>query len=52
MVASAPITPTRPRWVLYRRLASIVLQIANLFILGSIESKNNTLVATIAVRVT
>jgi hypothetical protein len=42
----------RPRFVFYCRSTAVVLQIANLLILGSIESKNDTIAATIAVRVT
>jgi hypothetical protein len=44
--------PSCPRFVFYRRSTSVVLQIANLLILASIESKNDTIAATIAVRVT
>jgi hypothetical protein len=51
-VSPAPIAPARPRWIFYRRSTAVVFQIANLLILGSIESKNNTIAATIAVRVT
>ena len=51
-VSPAPIAPVCPRFVFYRRSTSIVFQIANLLILGSIESNNNTIAATIAVRVT
>ena len=46
------LAPVRPRWIFYRRSTAIVLQIANLLILGSIESNYDTLAATIAVRVT
>jgi hypothetical protein len=44
--------PVCPRWVFYRRGYAIVLQTANLLILGSIESNNNTIAATIALKVT
>jgi hypothetical protein len=44
--------PVRPRWIFYRRSTAIVLQIANLLILGSISANNTTIAATIAVRVT
>ena len=53
MMSPAPYAaPSCPRWVFYRRSTSFVLQVANLLILGSIESKNDTIAATIAVRVT
>lgn len=53
LVSPAPYSaPARPRFVFYRRSTAIVLQIANLLILGSIETNNNTLAATIAVKVT
>jgi hypothetical protein len=52
-VSPAPYAaPSCPRWVFYRRSTSFVLQVANLLILGNIESKNDTIAATIAVRVT
>jgi hypothetical protein len=52
-VSPAPISQIRSsRFVFYRRSTSIVLQVANLLILGSIESNNDTIVATIAVKVT
>ena len=51
-VSLAPVAPARPRWIFYRRSTAVMLQIANLLILGSIESNNDTIAATIAVRVT
>jgi len=52
-VSLAPTSaPACPRWVFYRRSTAIVLQVANLLILGSIESNNNTIAATITVKVT
>ena len=44
--------PARPGFVFYRRSQAVVLTLANLLILASIESNNDTIAATIAVRVT
>lgn len=53
LVSPAPQSaPARTRFVFYRRSTSIVLTLANLLILASIESNNNTIAATIAVKVT
>jgi hypothetical protein len=53
LVSPAPQSaPARQRFVFYRRSTAVVLQVANLLILGSIESNNDTIAATIAVRVT
>jgi hypothetical protein len=49
LVTSAP---ARPGFVFYRRSQAVVLTLANLLILASIESNNDTIAATIAVRVT
>ncbi len=44
--------PVCSRFVFYRRSTAIVPQVANLLILRGIEYNNNTLEATIAVKVT
>jgi hypothetical protein len=46
------LVPARPRFVFYRRGYAVVLQVSNLLILGSISASNNTIAATIAVKVT
>jgi hypothetical protein len=52
-VSPAPISaPVRPRFVFYRRSTAVVLTLANLLILASFESNNDTIAATIAVKVT
>jgi hypothetical protein len=38
--------------VLYKRGYAVVLQVAHLLILANVESNNNTIVATIALKVT
>ena len=53
LVSPAPMLRLRsPRFVFYRRGYAVVLTLANLLILASIELNNDTIVATIAVRVT
>ena len=53
LVSPAPtVAPACPRWVFYRRSTSIVLQVANLLILGSLELRNDSFALVIAAKVT
>jgi hypothetical protein len=51
-VVSPAMAPARRRVVFYKKSQAFVLSIANLVILGSLESSGDTIAATVALRVT
>jgi hypothetical protein len=53
VASPAPVmAPARRRVVFYKKSQAFVLSIANLVILGSLESSGDTIAATVALRVT